>query len=430
MLFENITILDENYQLQSNMYVGIKDDKITYIGKEAPVKDFGSKYKVKGNKILMPGFFNAHAHIPMSILRSHGGGLNLSDWLNTKIFPFEGKLTEEDVYNSTLLGIAESLKFGIVCHNDMYMKLGQMCKAYAESGIKANVNDAAVCFDERDFKELPCFSSTVELMKEYNTNYNGRVQVEFGLHAEYTSTEKIVRGVADACKEYNSPVHVHVSETAFETEECKKRRNGRTPVEYLHDCGLFDVRATAAHCVHITENDAKILAEKNVTIGTCPISNLKLASGIMPAKLAMDHGINIAVGTDGVASNNNVNYLEDLKFYSLIHKGASGNPTLISLGETFYAGTRAGALAMGRLDSGIIKEGFKADLIIVDGDGPHMQPPENMLDHLIYSSLGSDICLTMVDGQVLYKDGEYLTIDVEKAIYNVKNSFNRIITSI
>ncbi len=430
MLFENITILDENHQLQPNMYVGIENDKITYIGKTAPEKNFGNSYKANGTKVLMPGFFNAHAHVPMSILRSHGGGLNLSDWLHTKIFPFEEKLTNEDVYQATLLGIAESLKFGIVCHNDMYMKLDQMCRAYAESGIKANVNDAAVCFDDRDFKDLPCFSSSVELMKEYNNSYNGRVQVEFGLHGEYTSTEKVVRGVAEACKEYNSPVHVHVSETAFETDECKKRRNGRTPVEYLNDCGLFDVRATAAHCVHISENDAKILAEKKVTIGSCPISNLKLASGIMPAKLALDYGINIAIGTDGVASNNNVNYLEDLKFFNLIHKGSSGDPTLISIAQTLHSGTRAGALAMGRLDSGIIKEGYKADLIIVDGDGPHMQPPENLLDHLIFSSLGSDICLTMVDGQILYKDGEYLTIDVEKVIFNVKNSFDRIIASI
>ena len=433
MLFEKIAILNENYEIEYDMYVGITDDKITYLSKQEPTATerevFGQSYTFS-DKIMIPGFYNAHAHVPMSILRGYGENLNLSDWLHKKIFPFEAKLTANDVYWATLLGSAEALKFGIVCNNDMYKELGAMCKAYDEVKIKANVNDAAVCFDDRGFKDLSCYPKSLELMKEYNNKNNGRIQVEFGLHAEYTSTEKIARTLAEACKEHNSPVHVHVAETAFEVEECKKRHKGLTPVEYLASVGIFDVRSTAAHCVHINENDARILKEKNVTIATCPLSNLKLASGIMPAKLALDSGINIAVGTDGVASNNNLNYLEDVKYYALLHKGTTFDPTLITPAQALHASTRAGALATGRNNCGFIKEGMQADLILLDYGSSHMQPSHNLLSHLVYASLGSDVYMTIVDGNILYENGEYSTIDIEKVKFKVKEAYEKIISTL
>ncbi len=434
MLFEKITILTEDYTIEKNMYIGVVDGIISYISKTEPSveekKMYGEIWTNTENKVLIPGFYNAHAHVPMSLLRGVGGGMNLSDWLNEKIFPFEAKLTGNDVYWATLLGTAEALKFGIVCNNDMYMKPSHMCKAYDEAKIKANLTDAAVCFDDRSFKQLSSYSECLELMQEYNKKNYGRIQVEFGLHAEYTSTEKIARGVAEACLEHNSPVHVHVAETEAEVEGCQKRHNGLTPVEYLNKVGLFDVRAIAAHCVHINEKDAEILAQKNVTIATCPISNLKLSSGVMPAKMVFEKGINVSVGTDGVSSNNNLNYIEDLKFFSLIHKGISLDPTFIDPKDALYASSRAGAIGLGRNDCGMIKVGMKADLVLLDYSQPHMQPTDNLLEHLVYSTQGGDVVMTMVDGNILYNNGEFTTIDIEKVTFEVNNSYSRIINSL
>ncbi len=434
MLFNKISILTEDFKIQKNMYVGTIGEKIAYISEFPPEPEeaykYGNVYKNCHGKLLMPGFYNSHTHIPMTILRGYGENLNLNDWLHKRIFPFEAKLTGEYVYWSTLLGLAESLKFGIVCNNDMYMHINDMCKAYTEAGVKGNINDAFTCFDRKNLQDLYAYGNSIELMQEYNSKNSGRVQVEFGLHAEYTSTEKIVRQLAEACKEHNSPIHVHVSESKAEVEECKKRRLGRSPVEYFKDLGLFDVRATAAHCVHIDERDAAILAKKNVTISTNPISNLKLASGVMPAKIALEAGVNISIGTDGVASNNNLNYFEDMKFYSLVQKGFSGDPTLVTPAQALHAATRGGAIATGRLDCGVIKEGYKADMIMLDIDKPYMMPSENLVNHLVYAGNGGDIVMTIVDGEILYEEGEYTTIDIKKVSYEVERAYKNITSRI
>ena len=222
-------------------------------------------------------------------------------------------------------------------------------------------------------------------------------------------------------------MHVHVSETRLEHEECKQRHGGRTPARVLCDLGAFDVPATAAHCVWAEESDMEIFREKGVTVASCPVSNLKLASGVCDVPALMKKGIRVAVGTDSAASNNSLNFIEEMKFFALLNKEKKGDPTVITPAETLYAATRAGALSQGRNDCGLLKVGQRADLTVLDIRQPHMTPVHDLANNVVYSASGSDVVLTMADGRVLYRDGDFLTIDIEKTLAETENACRRIL---
>lgn len=426
MLFRNIKILDGELKIRDNMYVGIKGDHVDYIGTMAPKEDYGLVYQGEG-KLLMSGFFNSHAHTPMTLMRGYGENMALQNWLNDRIFPFEARLTADDIYHATLLGIAESLRFGIVSTTDMYYFCEQMATAVLDSGAKNNIGRGVTCFTEQDLQELPSYRESRDLFEQFHLAGNGRVKVDMSLHAEYTSTPKIASQLADLARELGAGMHVHISETKQEHEQCKQKHGGKTPIAYLNELGLLDQRTTAAHCVWVEGEDFDILKGKGVTVATCPKSNLKLASGVCNVPLLMERGVNVSIGTDSVASNNSLNYLEEMRFFSLLHKEKYGDPTLITPKQTIYAGTRAGALGQGRNDTGKLEVGFLADLIVVDLTGPNMWPGFDVENNLIYSASGSDVCLTMVDGKVLYRDGEFLTIDIEKVKRETQKSIDRIL---
>jgi 5-methylthioadenosine/S-adenosylhomocysteine deaminase len=250
------------------------------------------------------------------------------------------------------------------------------------------------------------------------------------LHAEYTSHEKFVIAVADLAKELGIGMQVHISETQSEHEESKQRHEGRTPTRYLADCGLFDVRTTAAHCVWVDEDDMEIFAEKGVYVASCPVSNLKLASGICNVPKLKSKGVNIAIGTDSVASNNNLSMIEEMKFFALLNKERHSDPTLVSPAESITAATRTGALSQGRLDCGIISEGMKADLILIDVDQPNMTPSYDFASNLVYAADAGNVKLTMIDGKVVYENGEWQTIDVAKIKHSVVNEAAKIISQL
>jgi 5-methylthioadenosine/S-adenosylhomocysteine deaminase len=429
MLFENITILDEDLNQQQSMFVGIEKDKIEYIGSSKPEKDYGRVYKGAG-KLLMSGFFNSHAHTPMTLMRGYGENLSLKDWLEKRIFPFEGHLNAGDVYYGTLLGIAESLRFGIVSTTDMYYFCDQIAEAFLASGAKANIGRGVTCFNDDDFYDLAAYKESKELFGKYNGTGNGRIKIDMSLHGEYTSSEKVARQLAEFTKELGARMHVHVSETKEEHEGCKERRGGKTPVKYLNDLGLFDSKATAAHCVYIEGEDFDILKEKGVTVASNPISNLKLASGVCDVPGLRERGINVAIGTDSVASNNSLNFIEEMKFFALVHKEKFKDPRITTPEETLYSGTRAGALGQGREDTGLMKEGHKADLVVMDISGPHMHPMHSLANNLVYSASGSDCILTMVDGEILYEEGNFNTIDIEKVKFETERSVGRIVEAL
>ena len=415
MLFRNISLLDENFSLCQDMYLATKDDSIVYVGKTKPSGDFGREYDGK-NRLLTPGFYNAHAHSPMALMRGYGENLALQDWLNTRIFPFEDKVSGNAVYWATMLCMAESIRFGIVSSSDMYYFTEDMVRAVLDSGAKNNISRAISNPFGTPVSELPSIREMRESVR-FNGLGNGRIKIDASLHAEYTSDEATARAVADFAKEDNLNMHVHVSETKLEHEECKERREGRTPVRYLNDCGIFDTPSIAAHCVGIEGEDYDILKEKGVTVATNPVSNLKLASGICDVSALLEKGINVAIGTDSVASNNNLSFLEEIKTMALVAKVKHMDPTLITPAQALYAATRGGALAQGRDDCGVLKEGMKADLLAFRTDTPEMNPVHDMMNNMVYSASDGDIAMTMIDGEVLYEDGEFTKLDTERICF-------------
>lgn len=413
MLFEHIDYLDENFEVQKNSFIGIKDGKIAYIGTEKPQEDFGEVYNGK-HGLMMSGFVNAHSHAPMTLLRGYGENLPLDRWLNEKIFPFEDKLTDSAIAASTTLACAEMIRFGTVSFSDMYFFSQTMAKSILDSGIKCNLSRGLTVFSDQDYEQLEAYKDNMDLLKNYQNAGNGRLKIDLCIHGEYTTTPKVVEAVAKHAKSENVNVHIHLSETKKEHEECKQR-HGKTPAKYFADLGLFDQPTTAAHCVWVEDEDIELFKKYGVTVACNPVSNMKLASGFAPIPKMLEKGINIALGTDGCASNNNLNIMQDLYLFALLYKGVTGDPTVVTPKQALMAATLNGFKSQGRMDSGKIAVGQKADIIVINTDVPNMYPATDIACNLVYAAQGSDIKLTMVDGKVLYKDGEYLTIDIEKA---------------
>lgn len=427
MLFKNISIVDENFDIIEDGFLQIEGDKIIYMGKAEPENYSGEIYNGK-NKLMLPGFYNTHCHVPMTLLRGYGEGLPLHRWLFEKVFPFEAKLTGEDCYWATLLGSIEMIKSGVVSFTDMYFYIENMIQAVEESGLKVNISHGSSPKEGFSFKEIADYLDTDKMAKRYN-NKNGKIKVDMGLHAEYTSTEEFVKEVAQYAKENNLIVHTHVSETKKEHLECKIK-HGMTPIQYFEKCGLLDNKVIAAHCVYIEDEDLEIIKARDVSPVHCISSNMKLGSGFAPTKKMLDMEINLCLGTDGASSNNNLNYMEEIHLATMVNKGFYGDPEFMSSREVLKMATINGAKSQGRENSGALKVGNQADFIVIDMNKAHLQPVFDYLANVIYSAQASDICLSVVDGEIIYKDGELTKIDEEKVIYESNKSKDRILSEI
>lgn len=427
ILFKNISLVNDSFAVEQGCDVVVEGRRIARVG--SGVAD-GGKYErvIDGSgKLLLPGFYNIHTHLAMSLLRGYAEDMKLQQWLFDRIFPFEAKLTHDDIYWGAKLCIAECLRFGVVSVTDMYMDAAANAEAVLDTGIKANL--ALMAPNGESSAPYP-FPKAEEWLREYHGADGGRLQLDAYIHAEYTTQESFVREVAEFARDNGLNVHLHLSETKTEHEECKERRNGRTPAQYFNDCGVFTGPATAAHCVWVEPQDMEIFREKGVTVACNPVSNLKLASGICPAKEMLDKGINVGLGTDGVSSNNNLNMLEEMKTFAMLQKIKIDDPVAVSVDDVLRCATVAGAKSQGRADSGCIKAGNCADLVVLDIDKPYMHPQHNLLNNLVYSAMGTDVVLTMVDGKILYDHGEYPTIDVERVIHEVESRKNLILSEL
>jgi 5-methylthioadenosine/S-adenosylhomocysteine deaminase len=379
--------------------------------------------------VMMPGLVNCHTHLPMSFLRGYADDYDLSTWLNDYIFPREARLDDRAVKAATLLSIAECLRFGTTSVSDMYDHCDAVAEAVAEAGIKANISRGTTMFigDDFDPKTFWGCQELRQTKEKWHGYDDSRIRIEASVHGEYTSTYQLWDYLSRYCAEEEIGMHIHLSETAAEVEGSLDR-NGLTPAQVLDCHHVFDGRAIAAHCVHLTEEDMKLLAKRKVSAVHCPVSNLKLASGFPNAPRMLAKGINYALGTDSVASNNNLNLMEEVKLCATLFKATTGDPTVVTPAQALYAATRAGALAQGRSDCGLVKEGFRADLIVMDlRCKPHMYPCHSMVNNVVFAGQGSDVCLTMVDGNVLYRDGLYTTMDVEAVIARAVESTNKIL---
>ncbi|MBE0600989.1 MAG: amidohydrolase [Firmicutes bacterium] len=407
---------EEHIPFIHNAEVQVDGSLIAYAGPADSAPGFQADQLIDASGcICMPGLVNLHTHTPMTLLRSAGADLTLDDWLNQVIFKLEAQWDHGLIRTATDLGCMEMLRFGTTSFCDMYMYTDTIVKAVRENGMRALIGYGLIDTDG-SCKDLEI---GVKLARDWNRCCNDRIRVAIAPHAEYTSTPELIKAAAKAAVEMNLPFHVHVSETKAEHEGCIARR-GMTPLQYLASCGALNASVIAAHCVWFSGEDIALAARHGVTVAHNPVSNLKLASGVAPVAKMLAKGCKVALGTDGVASNDNLNLWEEIKLMPLLQKGTTCDPTVVTPAQTLAAATSIGAKAMGYDRLGLLKEGYIADLILVNINTPHMTPSIHLESNLIYALQGSDVRLTMVDGKVLYRDGAFTTIDAPKTLRDAK----------
>ena len=415
-LFSHVCVvtMDDRMSVWTDAFVGVTDGKISYLSKHAPEEKPDQIIDATG-MVLMPGLINCHTHLPMQLLRGYADDLKLQEWLNDYIFPREDRLDGRCVRAATTLAVAECLKFGVTSVSDMYYFCDDICDVIAKSGMKANISRGTSMFlgDDFDFEKFPACQELVALRDKWQGYDNGRIKIEASVHAEYTSTYQLWDALAEFAINEKLGMQVHLSETKREHDECVEKY-GLTPAQLLDCHHLFDVPTVAAHCVWLEDEDFDILKKHNVSVACCPASNLKLASGYANIPKMLEKGINIALGTDGAASNNNLNIFQDIYLFGVVYKGFYHDSTLLTPAQVLHTATRAGALSQGRTDCGKLAVGYKADLCVIDTDTPQFTPMTDAACNVVYAAQGADVRLTMVDGEVLYRDGEFKTIDIEK----------------
>ena len=374
--------------------VEIEDDKIANIVLR------NRTIEQSNNRLVLPGLINCHGHTAMTLVRGLGSGLPLQRWLEEAIFPVEAKMTSEDVYAGNVWGIREMLAGGTTCVADMYDFPWVMVKALGEAGMKGRVCRVGLNFVPGRLED--CIEFTRKTIKQSEQSNIRTILADFCVHSEYLTDEAFCRGLAEANKELKRPLHFHVSETEKEHNECLAR-HGKTPIAYLASTGILDHGGYAAHCVWCTDDDFRIMAEKNVSLIHNPTSNMKLGSGFARIRRAMELGVNVALGTDGCASNDNLDMFEEMHLASLVHKGLAKDPTVLPAWDVIDMATVNGAKALGMPDTGEIAVGKKADLCVVDLDKPHLTPCLDIPNLIVNSMHASDVVMTIVDGRVVYE---------------------------
>lgn len=392
--------------------VGVRDGRIDLVG--AGQEDKYDRVFPAGNYALLPGLINTHGHAAMSLLRSVSDDLPLKQWLEEKIWPLEAKLSPDSVYWGTMLAIAEMIRGGTTTFTDMYFFEDEVARAVEETGIRAVLSRGLVALGPNFDQAM---AETRDFVGTWQGRGDGRITTHVGPHAPYTCPPPHLARVLDLARELKVPLQIHLSESPGEVED-SFQQYGKSPVEVLEEAGMFELPVLAAHCVNLREKDIDILARHDVRVAHNPNSNLKLGSGIAPIPALLAKGVTIGLGTDGAASNNNLDMLEEVRLAALIHKGVHNDPTLVSAGQALEMATSMGARAVFLdKDIGRIQEGLKADLILIDLDKPHLTPRHNIDAHIVYSAQASDVSLVMVDGRILMEAGRLTTMDEERVMY-------------
>jgi 5-methylthioadenosine/S-adenosylhomocysteine deaminase len=391
MLIKDVSLLDAS-QLLKGRDILIKGNRIAKIGRD--LKDEDREETIDGRgKLAIPGLVNAHTHLAMTLLRGYADDMLLRPWLEEKIWPLEAKLTPEDVYWGAKLGCLELIRFGITCFNDMYFFMDDTARATKEMGLRAFL--APVVFDMRP--EL--LAGTEGFLKRWQNDELIRPAV--GPHAAYTCTEETLLRTRDLAEEYNTMIHIHLSETKDEVDGFNLTK-GLSPVEYLDSLNMLSPRLVAVHCVWLSQEDAYLLASRGSNVADCTVSNLKLCSGIAPLNYLLKAGANVCLGTDGPSSNNNMNLFGEMKVTAIVQKNAYHTPNAFSAEQVWHIAT-AGAYKTFGLEMGL-REGALADLALIDLRKPWLYPQSNLVSHLVYSMTGG-VETTIVNGKVLMRDG-------------------------
>ncbi len=395
-----MAILIQNVELDGNQTdVLIEANRFKTI---APKQEVGGAQVLDGSgKAILPTFVNMHTHAAMTLLRSYADDLELHDWLTNYIWPLEAKLDEEDIYNGARLACLEMIKSGTTAFNDMYWHFHGTARAVEEMGLRAMLSSVFIDFsDEAKAKEQR--DLTKELFYE-SRQYSDRIGFALGPHALYSVSEKSLRWARDFAAENNLLLHIHISETIKEVEDCLALY-GLRPVQWLDKIGLLGPKVIAAHVVHVTNEEIRILAERGVKVVHNPAANMKLASGSFPYGKMVDRGVEVFLGTDGCSSNNNLDMMEEMKLASLLAKLQHNDPTLLPSHAVFDMATVKGAKALG-WDCGEISEGKLADCMLVDLSNHRLMPGYHLVDDIVYSADSSCIDTVICDGRVLMENG-------------------------
>ena len=431
-LFVNAGILawhENSFHYIENGCLGVDGDTICYIGKDRPAEAYDDVRDMTG-RLLMPGLINCHCHAAMVLLRGIGSDLPLNEWLFDEMMPVEDRMTAEEIAAGNELAMMEMIASGVTSFSDMYMEPRTAIKSNERIGMKMSLCRAVQSFDPTETAETnKNVAQAIELYKEQNGVQNGRVRIDFCVHAEYTTNDAVTSGFAERCRPFireGARMQIHLSETEKEHNECIAR-HGMTPAAWFEKMGIFDVPTAAAHCVCVSDEDMEILKRKGVSPVHNPTSNMKLGSGFAPIPEMLDRGINVALGTDGAASNNNLNMFEEMHLAAIIHNGYRRDAVIMKPEQVLKMATVNGAKLQGRDDTGCLEVGKKADIIAIDfRDKPHLYPSFEPMAMLVYSAQASDVCMTMVDGNILYEDGRFLTLDREAVLRNAKAAVKRL----
>jgi 5-methylthioadenosine/S-adenosylhomocysteine deaminase len=362
----------------------------------------------------MPGLINSHTHIAMSCFRGLADDLELMDWLTNYIFPREAKLTGDIVYRSSLLSLCEMIKSGTTGMNDMYLFAADVARAAVEAGMRSWIGEVLYDFPSPNYGELENgFSYSEDLFAAYRDN--ALITITVNPHAVYTCSPNLLVRLGEIAADKGALYHIHLAENEGEQVDCQERY-GATPVMHLEQLGLLGERVAAAHCVMISDEEIALLAERGVKVLHCQESNMKLASGTAPVVKMLDAGLVVGLGTDGSASNNDLDLFGEMNSVAKIHKVHRMDPTAMDALTTLRAATIGSAAALGaEQEIGSLEVGKKADCIVLDLDQPHLTPLYNPVSHLVYAARGSDVLHSIINGQIVMENRELTTLD-EKAI--------------
>lgn len=420
VLLTNATVLTMDAQM--NQYdpgaVAVKNDSILAVGPEADLKKTYSANETLdcGGKVLMPGLINAHTHVPMTLLRGLADDLRLDVWLMGYMLPVEREfVSPEFVRLGTLLACAEQIRTGITTFNDMYYYEQDVAKATVEAGLRAVCGQTIMKYPAPD---AAAFEDSLAMAREFIQGWKDHPLIvpSVAPHAPYSCTPEILKAAAELAKEFDVPLHIHISETALEVDNMR-RENGMPVVPYVKKQGVLEAKVIAAHCVHIDSGEMRTLLHAGAGVAHNPTSNLKLASGFAPVQKMLDNGLNVGIGTDGPASNNDLDMFEEVRLASFVAKAASSDPTVVPAATALLMATRLGAQALhiGHL-TGCLEAGKRADLILVDTSPAHNSPrfrrdPNNAYARLVYASKSTDVTDVMVNGKWLMRGHKLLTLN-------------------
>ena len=416
-LISNVTLVTMNNRMDVlfGAYLGIEEGKIAYIGKTAP-EDKPQTIIDGTGMVLMPGLVNCHTHLATTVLRSYCDQMPSHEALDAQL-RLEDKMDKRCAKAAALLGIAECLRFGITSVSDLYYYPEATAEAVAESGIKANIALSSYRFidqnEEFDFETDEQCAFLRQTKDKWHNYDNGRIKIDAGIHAEYTSNYKLWEGLVGYASEQGLGFQLHLAETQSETDSCLDR-TGLSPAELLSCHGVFNVPVTAAGCACLTEEEQKLLGKKKATAVATPLAAAKNGFPATPILDCVKNGMNVALGTGGAVECGNLDLFEVLRFTAMTNR--NGDDPLPSSAALMMA-TTCGARAQGRADRiGMIEVGMDADLILVDFSAPHLIPCHDVLNALVYSAKGGDVAMTMVGGKILYQNGQFPTIDLQSVV--------------